>query len=147
LPFKIKIKIIPEKPILKKDKPILTDQKIETQEIIKEFTLQRQYLKLIETGLKTAEGRINSGGFAKLEVGSKVKFFEKNNPKNYVICEVLEIKSYLTFREMLESEGVENMLPGITSLEEGVQIYEKISGYRERCQKSGCLGLKIRVLS
>lgn len=128
---------MPEKPILKNK---------QDSENIPEFTLQKQYLDLIKTEQKTVEGRINSGGFSNLQVGSKVKFFEGKNPKSFVVCEILEVNSYSTFREMLEAEGVENMLPGVASLEKGVQIYEKIPGYKERCQRSGCVGLKIRVL-
>jgi len=125
------------------NKPILRNKE---REKIPEFTLQKQYIDLIKAGQKTVEGRINSGGFTKLLVGSKVKFFEGKNPKNFVICEITELNRYNTFREMLESEGVENMLPNIRSLEQGVRVYEEIPSYKERCQKNGCLGLKIRVL-
>ena len=89
-------------------------------ENIPEFTLQKKYLEQIQSGLKTTEGRINSGGFANLKIGSKVKFFENNNARNYVICEILAINSYENFTQMLESEGLENMLPGTTNLQKGV---------------------------
>lgn len=124
--------------------PILKNN--QDNENIPEFTLQKQYIDLIKAGQKTIEGRINSGEFQKLKIGNKVKFYEAKNPKNYVICEIIGINSYSNFREMLENEGVENMLPGITDLNEGVQIYEKISGYKERCQKNGCLGIRIKIL-
>ena len=99
-------------------------------ENIPEFTLQKKYLELIQNVLKMTEGRINSGGFANLKIGSKVKFFENHNPKNYVICEILAINSYENFTQMLESESLENILPGITPLEKGVQICEKIPSYK-----------------
>lgn len=114
---------------------------------IPEFTLQKEYLEMIQSGLKMTEGRINSGGFANLKIGSKVKFFENNNPKNYVICEILTINSYKSFAQMLESEGLENMLPGTTNLQKGVEIYEKIPNYKSKCQQSGCLGIRLKVLN
>lgn len=48
---------------------------------------------------------------------------------------------------MLESEGLENMLPGTTNLQKGVEIYEKIPSYKERCQRNGCLGIRPKVLN
>jgi len=127
------------------EKSIFRDKK-EKGEEIKECNLQKQYFDLIKTGKKTVEGRINSGSFQNLRVGSKIKFFEQNDPRNFLICEVIEINSYSSFREMLESEGVENMLPSTKSLEQGVKVYEQIPGFKKRCEKYGCLGLKIKVL-
>ncbi len=57
------------------------------------------------------------------------------------------INSYENFAQMLESEGLENMLPGTTNLQKGVEIYEKIPSYKERCQRNGCLGIRPKVLN
>lgn len=120
--------------------------KNQENEKIPEFTLQKRYLEQIQNGLKTTEGRINSGGFTNLKIGDKIKFFENNNPGNYVICEILAINCYSNFTQMLESEGLESMLPGTANLQKGVEIYENIPTYKERCQKNGCLGIKLKVL-
>lgn len=84
---------MPKKPILKNK---------QDSENILEFTLQKQYLDLIKTGHKTVEGRINSGGFSNLQIGSKVKFFEGRNPKNFVVCEILEVNLFCRFQYLFQ---------------------------------------------
>ena len=111
-----------------------------------EFTLMPKYLELIRSGKKTSEGRINSGAFRDMKAGDKIKFFDKKQPSRAVYCEVIGNKKYKSFEEMLEGEGVENMLPGCESLEAGVKIYERIPGYTERCEEKGCVAIQIKVI-
>ncbi len=110
-----------------------------------EYTLQAKYIDQIRSGKKTCEGRINSGGFAKLAAGQTIEFFSKNDPDNRVSCRIVAINKYSSFYSMLEGEGVENMLPGIKSIEEGVRIYENIPSFKERASKNGVLSLRLEL--
>jgi len=125
------------------NKPILRDTK---KEIIPEFTLHKKYLDQIKSGLKIAEGRINSGAFKNVQPDSKIKFFDGKNPQSYVICKIISVRKYSTFRNMLVDLGINNMLPGISDIDKAVKIYDDIPGYRERCRMHGCLGLEIQVI-
>ncbi len=44
---------------------------------------------------------------------------------------------YATVGEMLESEGLENLVPGCKSIEEGIEVYLGFPGYEERVKKYG----------
>lgn len=111
-----------------------------------EFTLQKKYLDFIKQGKKTVEGRINSGLFQQVKKGDRIKFFNNKNPKEFVICEVVFINEYPTFKEMLTGESVELMLPNCDNIESGVAIYENIPTYQERCKKHGCIAIGVKVL-
>ncbi len=112
-----------------------------------EFTLQKKYLDFIKDGSKTVEGRIGSGAFRNMKVGETIKFFDPKNPNNFVIVEVTQNNHYKTFRDMLVGEGVDKMLPDTKTVDEGVKIYERIPNYLERCKKSGCVGIGVKVLA
>jgi len=61
--------------------------------------------------------------------------------------EVQYVRSYPTVDEMLAQEGLEKLLPGVSSIEEGKQIYLGFPGYSERVKQFGIyaigLGKKI----
>lgn len=106
-------------------------------------TIKKQYLDFIKKGTKTIEGRICSGMFYNIKVGEQIQFINGNEK---VICDVIGVEKYKTFKAMLETEGVGNCLPDISSLEKGVAIYNTIPGYSERAAKSGVVAIKIRVV-
>jgi len=110
---------------------------------IPEFTLQRKYIELIQSGRKTVEGRINSGGFRNFKVGDKLRFFDGKNPDFDVKCEIVGVERYTGFREMLETECVTRMIPYAESLNEAVAIYNRIPSYPERAKRNGVIALRI----
>jgi ASC-1-like (ASCH) protein len=118
----------------------------ERKEFDFEFTIQAKYLHFIIGGIKTSEGRINSGQFSQIQVGNKVRFYNQKS-RSYAICEILSKNEYSSFKEMIIGEGLENMLPDCKSVDVGVGVYNSIPTYADRCIKNGCLGLGIRVLS
>lgn len=111
-----------------------------------EFTLMKKYLHLLRSGRKTVEGRINSGRFRAIRAGDTIRFFYNACPTDDVIVEVVGIRGYRSFEEMLSADGLEACLPGCRSLAEGVAIYDAIPGFRERAARSGVVGLHVRVV-
>lgn len=109
------------------------------------FKIRQPYLNDIKAGYKTVEGRINRGRFSQLRPGDKVKFYDAENPHDYIICTITGIQVYPTFFEMLRSEGLQKMIPDVTSLEEGIAIYESFPGYRENVEKYGALALRLKI--
>lgn len=109
------------------------------------LSLRQEYFDAIKSGLKTVEGRINSPKFKDLKPGMTIRFTCINTNET-IVCTVQAIHVYTNFTEMLQSAGVENMLPGISSITEGVELYESFPGYREDVKKFGALAIKITAL-
>ncbi len=106
----------------------------------------RPYLKWLSTGLKKAEGRINTQKYRDLQLGDIVIF--RNATKDKFIKGSISFKhEYNSFKEMLESEGVSNMLPFLNNneIQQGIEIYESFPG-SERVQQFGCVALGIEIM-
>jgi ASC-1-like (ASCH) protein len=89
----------------------------------------------IEEGKKTIEGRLSKGDFAEMKVGDHITFTneEKGDKRSYTIM-ITEIKPYPTFETYLKESGLENCLPGVNSIEEGVAIYHQYYSVEEELQ-------------
>jgi ASC-1-like (ASCH) protein len=109
--------------------------------------LKKIYFDLIKNGKKTVEGRINTAKYRNMRPGDKIQFSLDQDGKNSetLVCIVEKITVYPDFFSMLCAEGIENMLPGITTIEDGVSLYENFPGYKSSVQENGALAIKIRV--
>lgn len=47
---------------------------------------------------------------------------------------------------MLENEGLDQALPGINTIQEGVEIYNNLEGYKEKIAKYGIYAIKIKLI-
>ncbi|MEM1312587.1 MAG: ASCH domain-containing protein [Patescibacteria group bacterium] len=106
-------------------------------------TLKVKYINFIKEGEKTIEGRINTGLFAKIKAGDTIEFFSKQEKVN---CKIKLIKNYSSFKEMLESEGLDKILPNVETVEGGVNTYNSFPRYKENSKKYGVLALHLQVL-
>lgn len=106
------------------------------------------YIEYIRKGIKHAEGRINYSGFNKLKVGDILYF---HNRKEGIICEIIFLHKYKSFKQMLEIEGAEKMLPQLLKMKlddkekikKGIEIYEKFpNSYKVKQYGSLAIGLK-----
>jgi ASC-1-like (ASCH) protein len=81
------------------------------------------WFTLIKLGIKTVEGRLNKTDFYKIKIGDTIIFtncdfeFER---KIYV--KIINIKDYENFDLYLQNEKLENCLPGLDTIEEGIKI-------------------------
>ncbi len=105
-----------------------------------EIPLKREYFLLVKNGKKTVEGRIKTGPFKNARQDDVITF---KNGEDRVRCRITDVVSYNSFKEMLEREGLENCLPGVRSLEEGVRIYNNIPGYADKAFRFGVIALRI----
>jgi len=110
------------------------------------LSLRRKYFDAIKAGAKRVEGRLNSSKFKDLKPGMQISFTAADT-NEVMICIVEVLNIYPSFKGMLQGEGVENMLPGIKNLEEGIAIYESFPGYKEEVKKNGALAIRIKVCS
>ena len=108
-------------------------------------TPERPYLNWLKNGIKTAEGRVNSEKYQKIEIGDEI-IFSDTKSDDFIKGIVTFKHKYITFEEMLKSEGVKNMLPFLNDndLEKGIQVYQNFPG-SERVKKFGCVAIGMKV--
>ena len=87
--------------------------------------LSEPWFTLISIGLKTVEGRKNKGKFKKIKIGDVIEWINNDFMPRSVMTRVVDKNVYSTFKEYLETEGLENCLPGMPSLEHGLSVYYK----------------------
>jgi ASC-1-like (ASCH) protein len=89
---------------------------------MKKITLnvQEPYRSLILRGEKIVEGRLNKGKFSEIEKGDILVL----SPED-VDFEVIGKIIYSSFREMIENEGVKNVIPDKKNINDAVNIYYK----------------------
>ena len=109
-------------------------------------TPDRPYLEWLSSGIKTAEGRVNTPARRKMIEGDYIFLFDEKRDQN-IYGQISFKHEYKTFREMLLTEGVKNMLPFLDSedLEQGIKTYESFPG-SERVKKFGCVAIGIKVI-
>ncbi|XP_020676855.2 uncharacterized protein LOC110095591 isoform X3 [Dendrobium catenatum] len=101
-----------------------------------ELHVQEPFFSQLRVGMKTAEGRCATEDYNRISAGSFLLF------NRSLLLQVQDVRYYRSFSEMLEVE-LANALPGIPTVEEGVQIYRKF--YTEEKEKSNGV-LAIHVL-
>lgn len=116
--------------------------------------LSEPWYTLIKEGKKIAEGRPNKGLFAKLQIGDTIKFFNINKfaktregKRREFLVKVTDKKTYKTFREMLETEGLDNVLPDpkVKTVEDGVNVYRQ--WYNEEIESQfGVVAIHIQTI-
>ena len=84
------------------------------------------------------EGRLASGSFARLKANDLVTF---TCGSRECTVRVAETVTYSSFKEMLEEETLEAVLPGVRSLAEGVKVYRRFYTKQQE-QQSGVLAIK-----
>lgn len=110
------------------------------------FDVQPIYFQNIKTGQKTVEGRIAKEKYLRLKPGDKISF-SPNGSDDKISATVTTIQTYPTFLDMLKAEGLATMIPGITTLEEGVQLYESFGTYKQDVMTYGCVAIRFDLNS
>ncbi|MCP3659859.1 MAG: hypothetical protein GY830_05895 [Bacteroidetes bacterium] len=108
------------------------------------------YISYIRQGIKHAEGRVFSTKYQKLKIGDTILFYDKLEG---IICEIIFLHKYKTFKEMLEIEDPEKMLPQLSNLKidfnekikKGIQIYNNFPN-SYKVKKFGCVAIGLRFI-
>jgi ASC-1-like (ASCH) protein len=113
------------------------------------------YMAFAKSG-KTVEGRVPDHenpvkDYRSMEEGDKVRFYAVHEEHYEPLPDVPELHftvafkhHYSTIEDMLENEDMEQLLPGVESIDEGVEIYLSLPDYRRRVELYGvyAIGLK-----
>ncbi|KAH0661009.1 uncharacterized protein [Solanum tuberosum] len=104
-----------------------------------ELHVQEPYFSLLRNGQKTVEGRCAVGHYNKIEPGSSILI------NKCLVLQVQDVHHYHSFHEMLEAESLKEVLPGVDTTEEGVQVYRRF--YSEEKERSnGVLAISVKKL-
>ncbi|MBP6911797.1 MAG: ASCH domain-containing protein [Candidatus Pacebacteria bacterium] len=105
-----------------------------------QLNVQEPYLSFILNGQKTIEGRLNKGKFKDLKTGDVLLVGPEE--KKFLI-EMTTI--YKSFREMIEKEGIENVIPDKDNIYEAESVYYGFYT-KEQEKEFGVLAIKIKEL-
>ncbi|KAM1037068.1 hypothetical protein FF1_031979 [Malus domestica] len=104
-----------------------------------ELHVQEPFFSQLKDGLKTIEGRCAIGDYCRIVSGSLILF------NKCILIEVQDVRSYSLFSDMMEAEGLSKVLPGVETIEQGVQVYRKF--YTEEKEMSnGVLAISVSKL-
>ncbi len=86
--------------------------------------ISEPWFSLIKLGLKTVEGRLNKGDFMILNKGDRMQIVNTElGFMRYYLITITSIHKYKSFKEYLEKETLEKCLPGIDTIEDGLNVY------------------------
>ncbi|KAL6662336.1 hypothetical protein ACP70R_000195 [Stipagrostis hirtigluma subsp. patula] len=103
-----------------------------------ELHVQEPFFTQLRAGAKKVEGRLATGNYNRIAHGSLLLF------NKCLLLNVEAVRKYSSFSEMLQAEMISNVLPGISSIEEGhgVKVYRKF--YTEEKEKTyGVLAISV----
>lgn len=103
------------------------------------------WFSLILLGLKTVEGRKNKGRFKDMKIGDIVEWKNNDFKPRSVLTEIVGKAEYSTFREYIETEGLEKCLPSIQSIDNGIDVYFKYYTKEEE-KKFGVVAIRLKVI-
>lgn len=89
---------------------------------MKDLRFKRKYISMIGSGEKTLECRVNYPELRGIKKGESLNFFWEHIS---LIVEVVDVRRYDTFKEMLSKENVNKLVPGMTR-EQALIEYESI---------------------
>ena len=96
----------------------------------------------IKDGLKTIEGRVNKGDFAKMKEFDIILMYNKQRTE-FVRLQITKINRYSCFREYLSTESLNDCLPGITTITDGIAAYRQYFSVDDEL-KYGVLAIHIK---
>lgn len=109
-----------------------------------EANLNDVWFDKINNKSKTVEGRLDKGKFNLIEPRSFIVFSNSKGAK--VLVRVKEKVKYASFSDMMKEEGLDNVLPGISSLVDGVNVYRKF--YSEDVENTyGVVAIRIEKIN
>ena len=96
----------------------------------------------LRNGTKTVEGRKNTHTYKRIRVGDRINFI---NGAESFLAEVTDIREYPSIEQYFEDVTLENALPGVKTLEEGLATYYAWTP-KEKIEQYGFLGIFIKPL-
>ena len=103
------------------------------------------WFSLIKKGVKSVEGRLNKGDFAKMKKGDIVVWMNKNGK---VRTKITSVHKYKSFNNYITTERLKNTLPdpNVKTIKQGVEdVYLKFYTKQDE-KKYGVLAIRLKVI-
>jgi ASC-1-like (ASCH) protein len=104
------------------------------------INVNEPYKAFILEGKKTVEGRLNKGKFLEVKSGDILQI-DPDGVQFRIIDKVL----YSSFREMIEGEGIKNVIPDKDNIDDAVNVYYKFYT-KEQEKEFGVAAIKIEKM-
>jgi len=102
------------------------------------------WFSLIGSREKSIEGRLKKGKYSRIKPGDYLLVYSPGE-KDCLKANVLAVRYYDSFRDMLEEEGLTKVLPGVRNIETGVETYRKI--YPQEDERNfGVVAIEIELM-
>lgn len=114
------------------------------------FDTNERPFRAILAGTKTVEGRtptdFDKTPYDEIKAGDFINL-QNNLSKEILKVKVCFVHHYPNVREMLEKEGVQNVLSSEQkTIEHGIESYNSIIGYKEGIMENGIYAIGIELL-
>ncbi|MDR2074400.1 MAG: hypothetical protein LBP36_03475 [Oscillospiraceae bacterium] len=99
------------------------------------------FLQFIKDGKKKAEGRIATDFIKSFKIGDLLKLIDVAS-NECVVCEIIYLNFYKSFKHMLDFEGFQSMVPFSNTFDEALKIYQGFPG-ADKVKIHGCCAIGI----
>ncbi|MHB1952765.1 MAG: ASCH domain-containing protein [Sulfobacillus sp.] len=103
--------------------------------------LSEPWFDLVCRGEKSVEGRLDRGDFGLMQPGDSVIWY---NGDYSCATKIVSIRRYRSFIDFLKGERLSDVLPGIKTKEQGLEIYRRFYGCEDTIH--GVVALEVEVL-
>ena len=116
--------------------------------MLHQSSLASPYYEYVKNGTKIYELRVYDDKRKLIKINDLWEFSSNNNKNESFITKVVAIKTYKSFREAIQDTGLEQLLPQITDLEEGIKIYESFdnNNYKINAEINGVVRFTLQTL-
>ena len=108
------------------------------------FDVEEHWFDELLRETKTVEGRKASPTWVDIIPGEPVKFRCKETSRE-ALFEVVRVTIYDSLEDYIACEGLRHCLPGVTTLEEGIKIYQGFFT-SEELQRYKLLAIEVRLV-
>jgi ASC-1-like (ASCH) protein len=102
------------------------------------LTVQEPWFSDIKNGTKSVEGRLDRGVFSQIKAGDQILW------NGACLVRVTFVDHYTSIVQMLVEEGLKHVLPGVTSFEKAVAIYNAF--YPGQTSNVSALGIGMELV-
>ena len=107
------------------------------------FHINHEWFQHLVSKAKVIEGRLYDEKRRRISRGDYILF--KCRDDETIYCRVLNVRVYDSFKDMLTSEGLDKVLPGVSNVEEGVKVYRRY--YSEIDERTyGVIALELEAI-
>jgi ASC-1-like (ASCH) protein len=112
-----------------------------------EITIKDPWFSLIENGQKTVEARLFKGIFTQFRVNDTIRFINRwNGIEKSVLVKITKLTKYPNFGDLLFSEQLYKVLPGIPNIKCGITVYDKIYKDFSEIKEHGTLAIELELV-